>query len=484
MIIALDPTFLAALADVPARAWADWFGDLPSAPSPSPTTPAHTLVAAFPIPPARGHAAFCLFETNAGPAMGSLHQAALRRWAGPAPVGAFVLHEQRDADGSVVWSLASAWSDDVVRAWLREALSAGASIRAGEWEWVAAPERSVAHRSVTGESRQLGGRRHDVVLIGSSAVAIAYRQLTRGASPELDLLRHLERVPGVRVSPTLLGSAIIMSPKGERTASALLEDINAESSTVKTVVIHRLRRALEGDPSLQAVALDDVRAVGVATRELHAALGRPFDKGIIAGAIPAVARDVEVWVARAWAALGNATLACKRDTVHRPALLAALDILPGKLQQFGAAAERSPGLIHRIHGNLRLDNVLISPPRILSVVEFDGEAALPDGERLMPQSPWRDVARGLVSIAEAAARAALEVGGDDEALEIAWLWEREARKAYLEGYGTGGGALHALLAIFELEFASRLLLDGLGSRSDTDVLVASHTLGRLSRSIV
>jgi predicted trehalose synthase len=308
--------------------------------------------------------------------------------------------------------------------------------------------------------------------------------MTRGAQPELDLLRHLERVPGMRMAPTVLGSAIIRSPNGERSASAVLEDIDPDADTVRDVLVHRLRRSLEGDPSLQAVALDDVRAVGVVTRELHAALGRPFEQGVVAGAEPAAHRDVESWVARAWNVLTQATLALKASPRGDPArLLLALDLLPGKLQQFAAAAEGSPGLVHRIHGNLQLDTILIAPPRQLSVVEFDGDALLPDADRVAPLPPWRDVARLLLSIAAAAADAARLVGGDEKAFEIAWLWEREARKAYLEGYGTGGGALHALLAIFELEFAAQHLLDALAG-TDGDQAVAAHTLQRLSRTIV
>jgi hypothetical protein len=86
-----------------------------------------------------------------------------------------------------------------------------------------------------------------------------------------------------------------------------------------------------------------------------------------------------------------------------------------------------------------------------------------------------------VSLAEAAAEAAGAAGGDPNAFEIAWLWEREARKACLEGYGTGGGALHALLAIFELEFAARLLHTAVTSNASTTV--ASHTLHRLTRTV-
>lgn len=477
-----DASLLTAIAEVPAAAWARWFGDRIRETG---EVPSRTLVASFSLPAGTGHAALCLFDTALGatdPAGTTLNQAAIRRWAGAAPPEAMVLYEHTDTDGVVLWTLADAWADPDLRDWLREALSAGASLRADGWEWHAAPERPAVSHLADGPSRVLTGRRHDVVILEPSAVAVVYRRLTRNASPELELLRHLERVPSILVAPPILGSAIIVSPAGQRTASSVLVEIPGDSDTVRSIVVSRLRRSLEGDPSLQAVALDDVRAVGVIARELHAALGRPFDQGIIAGAVPAIARDVDTWVARAAAALASVTLALT-SAPHDGELAAGLALLPGKLQQFAAVAESAPGLIHRVHGTLTLDTVLISPPRVLRVVELDGDALLSDIERITPQSPWRDVARLLVSIAEAAIEAARAAGGDAKALEIAWLWEREARKACLEGYGTGGGALHALLAIFEVEFASRLLLDGLLD-PQADRLVASHTLQRLSRTIV
>ena len=479
---ALEPSFLAALAAVPVEAWSSWFCDRMQ-PFFEPIAPQRTLVATFPLPGAMGHAALCVLETTVGSGVGSLHQAAIRRWPGDAPTGAEVLYREAGPDGAPLWTLASAWADADLRAWLREALAAGASIRNGEWEWLAAPERPAASEAGDGSSLQVAGRRHDVVLFEPRAVAIVYRRMTRGGQPELDIIRHLERVPGVGIANRLLGSAIIRAPNGQRTASAIMEDLAAGSATVRSVLVARLCRALDGDPSLQAVALDDVRAVGVATRELHAALGRPFQQGVLAGAVTATVRDVGSWVAHAWRSLSDATAAYKASPKPDPALAAALEVLPGKLQQFGAAAENAPGLVHRIHGSLRLDAVLMTPPRTLRIVEFDGDAYLPDAERLSPQSPLRDAARLLISIAEAAAEAAHHAGRDEQAFVIAWLWEREARKAYLEGYGTGGGALHALLAIFELEYASQLLLDSLGTQG-LPAVVPSHTLQRLSRTIV
>lgn len=481
MTATLDPQFLGALAAVPTSAWMAWFHDVaPVSVSAAAVPP--TLVAHFALPAVDGAAAICLLETASGGTTVELHQVAVRQWTGAAPEGVRVLHQQVAADGTLLWTLGAAWADPALRDWLREALTAGVSLRSDGWEWVAAPERASASRAAGGATRQIEGRRHDVILFEPGAVAIVYRRMTRAGKPELDLLRHLERVPGVRVAPTILGSAIVRSPDGVRSASAVLEDIVPGVAAARTVIVWRLHRALDGDPSLQAVALDDVRAVGVITRELHAALGRPFEQGVLAGAVPATAADVDAWVARSWAALDTAGAALRASPNPAATLTAALDALPAKLQQFAAAAESAPGLTHRIHGNLGLDTVLMAPPRMLSIVEFDGDALLPDSERIAPQSPWRDVARLLVSLAEVAAEAAGLAGGDDKAFEIAWLWEREARKAYLEGYGTGGGALHALLAIFEMEFAARHLLDALAGAQTT--VVAAHTLERLTRTIV
>jgi predicted trehalose synthase len=477
----LDPRFIDAIASVPTAAWMSWFHDV--APVASPHAAGQpTLITSFALPPGNGSAAICLLETAAGGAAAELHQVAVRQWMGSAPDDARVLHQHLDPDGLPVWTLAAAWADSDLRAWLREALTAGVSLRSDGWEWLAAPERPTAARVSFGSSRQVEGRRHDVILFEPGAVAVVYRRMTRGGQPELDLLRHLERVPGVRVAPTMLGSAILRSPEGIRSASAVLEDIVPSADTARTVIVGRLHRALDGDPSLQAVALDDVRAVGVITHEMHAALGRPFEQGVLAGAVPATAADVDAWVARALVAITAAGAGLRASVDPAGALTAALEALPAKLQQFAAAAESAPGLIHRIHGNLGLDMVLMSPPRSLSIVEFDGDALLPDTERIAPQSPWRDVARLLVSLADAAAQAAGLAGGDDKAFEIAWLWEREARKAVLEGYGTGGGALHAMLAIFEMEFAARHLLDALAGGLTT--AVAAHTLERLTRTIV
>jgi predicted trehalose synthase len=482
----LSSGFLAALASVPAHEWDTLFNEY----SASETRLGHvvhhplTLVAAFALPPTHGDAALCLFEIESGPSAGQLHQVALRLWQGEPPPGVRVLQRAPSATGAVAWSLAVAWADADIRLWLREALSAGASLRAEDgWEWSAIPERAAVHRAVGETSQLISGRRHDVILFEHGAVAVVYRRLTAGSQPELDVLRHLERVPGVRIAPRVLGSAIIRSPTGQKTGSAVLEDLIPSAATAKVIIAGRLRRALEGDPSLQATALDDVRAIGVITRELHSALGRPFEQGVLRGAVAASADDVEAWVARAWNSCTRAAEVLARVSPARTELAASLKLLPAKLQQFSAAAKHAPGLAHRIHGQLQLESVLMSPPRVLSIVEFDGDAELTDGERVAPQSPWRDVGRMLFSIGEAAADAAESVGGDEKAYEIAWLWEREARKAYLEGYGTGGGAMHALMAIFEVEFATQALLRSLVA-GDAHTAVAEHTILRLTRTIV
>ena len=177
----LDPSFLTALAQVPPAAWSAWFAD--RAITGSDTAPVQrTLQTAIPLPGGAGHAALCVFEAapaGAG-ATAALAQAALRRWPGAPPADARILHEHRDEVGTLHWTLASAWADPDLRAWLREALAAGAVLRADGWEWAAVPERASVIRSGAGGSRQLSARRHDIVLFEAGAVAIMYRRLTAG----------------------------------------------------------------------------------------------------------------------------------------------------------------------------------------------------------------------------------------------------------------------------------------------------------------
>jgi len=479
----LAPGFLLAIASVPASAWARWFADPGDCGLPRPDS-RRTLVATFALPGSAGQAAICVFEAHRDSGAGILSQAALKQWPSDPPARVPLLHRNLDPGGNTRWALASAWADPHLRSWLRAALSTGASLRSDGWEWLATPEGAANRRDLDGSSEQLEGRRHDVVLLPPGAVAVVYRRLTRGGQPELDLLRHLERVPGLRLAPIVLGAAIIRSPTGERSASAILEGIDPAAATMREVLLGRLSRAFGGDQAHMTASIDDVRAVGTITRELHASLGRPFGEGVLAGAVAATHADLEAWVARSWNAMTRATVAHRAAALHGEStpLESALALLPRKLQGFAEVASTAPGLVHRIHGNLRLDTILIARPRRLSIVEFDGDASLDDGQRLDPQSPWRDVAHLLVSLAEVAADAAQLAGGEPEAVERARLWEREARKAYLEGYGSGGGALHALIAIFELELAALQLLSALAGTGGR-LAVASHSLQRLSRTV-
>jgi hypothetical protein len=466
---------------VPAAAWDRWFGE-PSGGTVPPRAVPRTLVAAFALPGSAGQAAICVFEDKRPAGTGSLCQAALKWWPTDPPDSVPLLHAGKDAGGRTEWALTSAWADPDLRSWLYRALSAGASLRSEEWEWLANPERASGSRDSDRASAPLHGRRHDAVLLPPDAVAVVYRQLTRGGQPELDLLRHLERVPGLRLAATVLGSAIIRSPTGQRSASAILEDIDPTSSTMRAGLLARLAAAFARDTESLSASLDDVRAVGTITRELHASLGRPLGHTTVTGAVAATQADLERWVARAWSAITRATVAYRAAFPNdEPTLASVLGLLPEKLQGFADAAASAPGLLHRIHGNLRLDAILIAPQRQLRIVDFDGETRLGDAERLEPQSPLRDVAQLLMSLSEVAADAVLLADSEPDAVEQARLWTREARRAYLDGYGSGGGALHALIAIFELELGA-LHLTGILAGTGHSLAVASHTLQRLSRT--
>jgi maltokinase len=114
--------------------------------------------------------------------------------------------------------------------------------------------------------------------------------------------------------------------------------------------------------------------------------------------------------------------------------------------------------VQRIHGDLHLGQVLRTPNRWL-LVDFEGEPAAPLAERVVAQSPLRDVAGMLRSFDYAAATELRNCGHPDRngSREIAGRWLAGTRDAFLRGYANAAavdlGAHANLLAAYELDKA-------------------------------
>jgi maltokinase len=116
--------------------------------------------------------------------------------------------------------------------------------------------------------------------------------------------------------------------------------------------------------------------------------------------------------------------------------------------------------VQRVHGDLHLGQTLRTVIG-WKLVDFEGEPAKQLAERVLPDSPWRDVA-GMLRSFDYAARSVeqdfLSVVGDtaDQIAFRAGEWAHRNRQAFLSGY-LGGRALtaeeHTMVTAYEADKA-------------------------------
>jgi maltokinase len=126
-------------------------------------------------------------------------------------------------------------------------------------------------------------------------------------------------------------------------------------------------------------------------------------------------------------------------------LEAALDVVPELAEPapalrdlFAAVGSIESGAIQRVHGDLHLGQTLRTA-KGWKIVDFEGEPAKPLADRVLLDSPWRDVAGMLRSFDYAPRVAALTASatGDDGAEQRAFRaaeWSARNQAAFLEAY--------------------------------------------------
>ena len=142
-------------------------------------------------------------------------------------------------------------------------------------------------------------------------------------------------------------------------------------------------------------------------------------------------------------------------------LEAALDVVPdlapyadGLRATFAAVADVPAVTVQQVHGDLHLGQTLRTV-KGWKIVDFEGEPAKPLAERVLPDSPWRDVAGMLRSfdyaprVAERTAAGTDDTGAEQRAFRAA-EWADRNCAAFLDAY-VGGR---------ELTADERVLLDG------------------------
>ena len=294
------------------------------------------------------------------------------------------------------------------------------------------------------------------IVFGEELILKAFRRVEPGENPELELLRFLS----ARGFPNIAALAGWYDFEGRRVDATLgiLQEYLAGARDGWELVLDELATDPHG-------LLEQVRALGEVTGELHSALGSEAEDAAFAPEEPSaesmalLVADIDEQIERVFLELPDegptAEIAGRGQDVRE------------RLQSLSATG--TGGRVIRTHGDLHLGQTMLTD-RGWVILDFEGEPARPLPERRLKRSPLRDVAGMLRSFSYAAAGSRILRG-----VEAPEGWEDAARAAYLEGYRErvdrallppGQDAIDRLLAVFELEKAVYELRYELNNRPD------------------
>jgi maltokinase len=226
-----------------------------------------------------------------------------------------------------------------------------------------------------------GEQSNSSVTYGEDALMKVFRKVTPGVNPDVAVHEVLTRANSDHVA-SLYGWLDVLDADSDAVIQlAMLQQFLRTATDGWDLALGSVR-SLFADPELHAREsggdfAGEATRLGEALRELHETLRDSF------GAERLDAADL---AAQMRARLAAAETVVPGLAEHRRAL--------GRLHDRVALLGEVE--VHRIHGDLHLGQTLRTS-KGWKVVDFEGEPAKPLAERMLPDSPWRDVAGMLRS---------------------------------------------------------------------------------------
>ncbi|RHW27786.1 hypothetical protein D0Z08_05660 [Nocardioides immobilis] len=267
-----------------------------------------------------------------------------------------------------------------------------------------------------------GEQSNSSVLFGEDSVLKVFRKVTPGENPDITTLRALTEAGSTHVAD-LYGWIEATTDDGQPLHLAMLQQFLRTASDGWEIALVSVRDLFsEADLHADEVGGDfasEAARLGTALAEVHDQLRDAFGVDTVDAGLVADQMDER--------------------------LASAIDVVP----ELGEHADRLRGAyaalaglgklpVQRIHGDLHLGQTLRTI-KGWKLVDFEGEPAKPLSERLLPDSPWRDVAGMLRSFDYAPHAMARSLPEDDPDVVLqrehrAEEWAARNKAAFLSAY--------------------------------------------------
>ncbi|WP_017935548.1 maltokinase N-terminal cap-like domain-containing protein [Nocardioides sp. Iso805N] len=278
-----------------------------------------------------------------------------------------------------------------------------------------------------------GHQSNSSVAYGEDAIMKVFRKVTPGVNPDIQIHEVLTNVGSTHIAD-LYGwlDAVVDLGEGPTTVQlAMLQRFLRTASDGWDLALASVRN-LFAEPEVHAsesggdFAAEAAR-LGEALAEVHRDLATHFP-------VERRGRDAAVALAGAMRARLESAMAAVPELAPYGEALGAV---------FDRVAELDELDVQRIHGDLHLGQTLRTSLG-WKIVDFEGEPAKPLAERLLPDSPWRDVA-GMLRSFDYAPHAVLHQQPDINPSNVSDLeeqlanraneWANRARNHFVVAYG-------------------------------------------------